>query len=279
MERPDQEIAVFESDPISLAAASLLLQARSLTTSQILIDQARGALKREYQSIADVIESQRDNDAEARIQSLLRWEPLGLHLIDPWQVVLAGPPNAGKSSLLNKLLGYERTIVHESAGTTRDLIPESTSLGGWPVVLIDSAGVRETSDAIERRGVSSSFEAISKADAILLLVPRDTGWSEEHDRIMAYASDRRLLVVHTKCDLGQAQAIVPEALHRSVEVSIHNPMSIASLMKEIEEILVPVSPRRGAPVPFLPDHFNKLRMCLERLRSGLRSQAIECIAI
>lgn len=279
MERPDREIALFETDPISSAATSMLLQARSLATSQILIDQARGALKREYESIGHAIQSQRDDEAEARMQTLLEWEPLGLHLIDPWQVVLAGPPNAGKSSLLNKLLGYERTIVHESAGTTRDLIPEATSLGGWPVVLIDSAGVRETSDAIEQRGVSSSFDAIAKADAILLLVPHDTGWSDEHDRIMAHAFNKRLLVVHTKCDLGQSKAILPELSHRSVEVSIHDTTSIARLMKAIENILVPAVPKRGAPVPFLPEQFNKLRTCLRSLHSGLRSQALEAIVI
>lgn len=276
MDRPDQELAVFESDAISLDATNLLLQARSLAVSQILIDQARGALTREYRSIASAIQSRRDDEAEARIQSLLQWEPLGLHLIDPWQVVLAGPPNAGKSSLLNQLLGYERTIVHETAGTTRDLIPESTSLGGWPVVLIDSAGVRETSDAIEQRGVSSSFEAISKSDAILLLVPQDTGWSGEHDRILEHASNKRLLVVHTKSDLDRRDGNLSNASHRSIQVSIHDPKSIALLIKEIEDMLVPVAPARGSPVPFHPEHFRKLRDSLRLLMSGARTEAIEC---
>ncbi|AMV34016.1 tRNA modification GTPase MnmE [Pirellula sp. SH-Sr6A] len=277
IESPVDSFQFFESDAFSMEATRCLLHASSLAVTRILIDQARGALSREIQSISTAILQSRDADAETCLQNLLRWEPLGLHLVEPWKVVLAGPPNAGKSSLLNKLLGYDRTIVHASAGTTRDLIPESTSLGGWPVVLTDSAGVRETDDAIEQRGVASSLEAVSQADAILLLVPRDTGWSDEHERILACALGKRFLLVLTKCDLANDHCDLPSVSHPGVQVSIHDPMSIEQLMSKIEALLVPQIPPKGTPIPFLPHHFDRLRECLQMLQSGQRAEALRSL--
>jgi tRNA modification GTPase len=274
---PDDTFRFFEPDAFSVDATRSLLQAKSLAVTRILIDQARGALAREIQTIRQSIHQNRDPDAMSRLQNLLHWEPLGLRLVEPWQVVLAGPPNAGKSSLLNKLLGYDRTIVHASAGTTRDLIPEATSLGGWPVVLTDSAGVRETDDAIEQQGVASSLEAVARADAILLLVPRDTGWSDDHERILARTSGKRLLVVHTKCDLANQDVSPPPDSVPCVHVSIHDPSSMNRLMSRIEDLLVPKIPPKGTPIPFLPNHFDRLRNCLQMLQSGLRAEALRSL--
>ena len=87
------------------------------------------------------------------------------------RVVLAGAPNAGKSSLLNALLGTRRAIVSETAGTTRDAIEEWVEIGGWPVRLIDTAGLRATSDAVEAEGVARATALIDAADLVLRLVP------------------------------------------------------------------------------------------------------------
>ena len=87
------------------------------------------------------------------------------------RVVLAGAPNAGKSSLLNALLGTRRAIVSEAAGTTRDAIEEWVEIGGWPVRLIDTAGLRAASDAVEAEGVGRATALIDAADLVLRLVP------------------------------------------------------------------------------------------------------------
>ena len=87
------------------------------------------------------------------------------------RVVLAGAPNAGKSSLLNALLGTRRAIVSEAAGTTRDAIEEWVEIGGWPVRLIDTAGLRAASDAVEAVGVARATALIDAADLVLRLVP------------------------------------------------------------------------------------------------------------
>ena len=88
-------------------------------------------------------------------------------------VVIAGPPNAGKSSLLNALLGESRAIVSATPGTTRDSIEEWLDIDGWPVRLVDTAGLRETGDAIEGEGVARARELLKKADIVLNLTPAD----------------------------------------------------------------------------------------------------------
>ena len=90
--------------------------------------------------------------------------PLGLHLARPWQVVVAGPPNVGKSSLINALAGYPRAIVHWAPGTTRDAVTVETVLDGWPVELCDTAGLRTAGDAVERAGIELARRKMAQAE-------------------------------------------------------------------------------------------------------------------
>ena len=106
-------------------------------------------------------------------------------------VVLAGPPNAGKSSLLNALLGERRAIVSEVAGTTRDSIEEWLDVGGWPVRLVDTAGIRRTADAVEAEGVERAEELVARADLVLALDMDVPG----------------ALRVHSKCDLARGDGL------------------------------------------------------------------------
>ena len=111
-------------------------------------------------------------------------------------MVLAGPPNSGKSSLLNALLGERRAIVSDAAGTTRDSIEEGMSIGGWPVRLVDTAGLRATSDAIEAEGVERAEALIAGADIVLAL---------DCDRPGA-------IRLHAKCDLGPGDGLPVSSL-------------------------------------------------------------------
>ena len=110
-------------------------------------------------------------------------------------VVLVGAPNAGKSSLLNALLGESRAIVSPIAGTTRDTIEEWLDLGGWPVRLVDTAGLRKTDDAIEAEGVRRAEDLIAKADVVVRLV--EVGGGEDVSEV----EDVSEIVVLSKCDL------------------------------------------------------------------------------
>ncbi len=101
------------------------------------------------------------------------------------QVVLAGQPNVGKSSLLNRLAGEERAIVTDIAGTTRDALREAIQIEGVPIHVIDTAGLRETGDAIERIGIERSWSEIARADVVLHLLDIRLGWTQDDDVIEA----------------------------------------------------------------------------------------------
>ncbi|THB71865.1 MAG: tRNA uridine-5-carboxymethylaminomethyl(34) synthesis GTPase MnmE [Gammaproteobacteria bacterium] len=104
---------------------------------------------------------------------LLNRAKQGRLLRDGMNIVLAGSPNVGKSSLLNKLAGYDAAIVTDIAGTTRDTLKEHISIDGMPVHIIDTAGIRETDDVVEKEGMKRTWSAIEKADRILLIIDSD----------------------------------------------------------------------------------------------------------
>ena len=121
-------------------------------------------------------------------------------------VVLAGRPNAGKSSLLNRLAGMDIAIVTEIPGTTRDAIRQSISLNGMPVHLIDTAGLRESTDPVEQIGIARAWSAMESADLAVLLLDAQTGETAEDRAIVNRLPEGlRILRVHNKCDLtGEA---------------------------------------------------------------------------
>ncbi|PBJ84209.1 tRNA uridine-5-carboxymethylaminomethyl(34) synthesis GTPase MnmE [Lysobacteraceae bacterium NML93-0399] len=139
----------------------------------------------------------------------------GRRLRDGLHAVIVGPPNAGKSSLLNALAGVERAIVTDIAGTTRDLLHETLRIGGVELTLVDTAGLRSEGDAIEREGMRRARAELQRADlALVVLDGRDaaTGWAQVEDAITGVA-DR--IVVHNKADLQDAPARAGDALQVS----------------------------------------------------------------
>lgn len=120
------------------------------------------------------------------------------------KVCIAGRPNVGKSSLLNALLGEERAIVTSKPGTTRDVIEESINLGGLPVVLWDTAGIRPTDEEVEKIGVDFSLKQLKRADAILVVLDGSTPLSQEDCLVLGAVKDKKCLVIINKNDLPQA---------------------------------------------------------------------------
>ncbi len=106
-------------------------------------------------------------DLTAKVEEVLRSARTGRLLRDGMQLVIAGRPNAGKSSLLNALTGEETAIVTQIAGTTRDLLRERIDLDGLPVHIVDTAGLRDSRDIVEQEGVRRARDAISQADHAL----------------------------------------------------------------------------------------------------------------
>ena len=141
------------------------------------------------------------DEAVVLLSQLIKEGSAGRILREGFRVALMGAPNAGKSSLLNALLGFDRAIVTGKEGTTRDLLEESASLDGAPLRLIDMAGIRETADEVEQIGVALAKEALRGADLILLLLDGSMPIPENAAELFEEVKGRPVLALRTKSDL------------------------------------------------------------------------------
>ncbi len=231
-------------DPIQSAALVALAEARTARTAAILLDQYHGALRRAIQGIRHSLETGDLQGARREIDRLLRRASLGQHLTRPWQVVLTGPPNVGKSSLVNALLGYPRAIVDPLAGTTRDVVTATTALDGWPVEFSDTAGVRPSNTPLEEAGMLLAEEQAAKADLLVVVLDACRGRCAEQEGLVRSRPDA--LVVYNKKDLvaeGDPRA------YPGLLASAHSGEGILELAGAIWRRLVPDPPNPGDAVP------------------------------
>ena len=153
------------------------------------------------------------------------------------QVVIAGKPNAGKSSLLNALAGVERAIVTDIAGTTRDVLHEKISLNGLPITLTDTAGLRETGDIVEKEGIRRAIKEIEQADLLLLVYDLNQGDDPlklAQEYFAEHIEPRRLMLIGNKCDLtGQLAEISDFQGFRHITVSAKQEMGVQVLVDAI----------------------------------------------
>lgn len=119
-------------------------------------------------------------------------------------LAIVGRPNVGKSSLFNRLVERERAIVTATPGTTRDLVSETVAIGGIPVKLVDTAGIREALDEAESMGIRKSMEALADADLVLVVLNASQGETTEDAELLRQAEGRPVIVVGNKCDLGSS---------------------------------------------------------------------------
>ncbi len=141
------------------------------------------------------------SEAERALSSLIAQGKTGRVLREGLRVALVGRPNAGKSSLMNALLGYPRAIVTPQAGTTRDVLEEQLSLDGVPIRLFDTAGLRETEDEAEREGVSRAFNAMQRADLVLLLLDGSAPLTTQDQSLLEQTRNIKRILLQTKVDL------------------------------------------------------------------------------
>jgi tRNA modification GTPase len=243
-----ESFAQTQTDPIDTEATLELLKAKTLRTARILMDQKRGALRDAFNEIDRALERADLPEARRLAEELKFWNSVGKHLTAPFDVLLCGPPNVGKSSLLNRILGYRRAIVHDQAGTTRDLLVEETSIEGWPVRIQDSAGIRTSGDLTEQLGVQRAIQASSSADLQLILVDPAEGWTGAHQGLLDCKPQKSMLVL-TKADLGLPR---PNSLPAcpSLSVSAQTGEGIDELLEAIARGLVPVEPSENQAVLF-----------------------------
>lgn len=143
-------------------------------------------------------------DMERRLDDMLAESKSGRMMRDGVMAAIAGTPNAGKSSLLNRFLETERAIVTDVPGTTRDVIEEWITIQGVPICLVDTAGIRSTDDTVEQIGVRRAKEYMDRADIILVVVDQSRPLQEEDRQILETARGRQALIVLNKEDLQPA---------------------------------------------------------------------------
>ena len=183
--------------------------------------------------------------ARGRIRALLDSYASGRVAARGVPCAIVGSPNVGKSTLLNALVGYERAIVTDIPGTTRDTVEERCTLGGVLLRLIDTAGLRETEDAVERIGVERSRAAMEQAGLILVVVDQSVGLTDEDRALAAQAAALApTILVWNKSDLNSAPA--PELEVPVVELSAREGRGMEQLGRLVRELLPPVSGEEGA---------------------------------
>lgn len=268
-----------------------LVEATTLYQARVAAQQLEGSVSRRIQPLKEQllelislleagIDFAEDDIAVAPASEILRRiEPIkdglqklvatfasGKLVFQGFTLAITGRPNVGKSSLFNRLLEQDRAIVTEIPGTTRDLVSESTSIGGVPVKLVDTAGIREGKDLVESLGIERTYQAMADADLTLLVLDLSVGTTGEDSALMQKLSGRRPLVVGNKSDLAFS------GTNGLIAVSALTGEGIDNLRNAIFERLAPgglASPESGTITNIR--HEALLRESLEALANACRA--------
>ena len=293
-------------DPIRAAAQIALAEAPTARTAAILLDQYHGALSAAIQRAAAHLAATDWPEAAATIDRFQSYRDVGLHVTTPWRVVLTGPTNVGKSSLINALAGFERAIVSHQPGTTRDIVTTVTAVDGWPVELADTAGLRDTVDELESAGIALAASRTAAADLVVVVHDATEPIDDRaagRDPIEALRSQlrrtTRVLNVINKIDLipaanrpgatGPGATGFASAFGRFQDRHGQTPAAplltsavsgagIAELVAHIGRSLVPSAPPAGAAVPFTPEQLAALdaaRTAIDRRDAPATMAALE----
>jgi tRNA modification GTPase len=234
-------------------------------------------------------------DGLAAIDALLsRWRTCGRFLADPPRIVIAGRPNSGKSTLLNRLVGAERAITSAAPGTTRDYVEAEAALQGAPVVLVDTAGLREAGGEVERQGVERARRELARAAAVIYLIDAAEGATPEDEAVLTSLGARALAVLN-KIDAAGAKkgavpffapaekGTVPFSQRREKGTAPFSALAISALTGEgvpglVAAVLEKVgwrAPGPGAAVPFAADQAEALQAAREFLAAGRTNEAAQ----
>lgn len=268
-------------DPLSVAAQRALMQATTEQAALILLRQAQGALRRELLRIEALL-AEESSEAASALQHLRNSYAWGKFLTEPYQVVLCGPPNVGKSSLINALVGYERAIVQDQPGTTRDVVTTYCVVNGWSVALSDTAGLRSSPDPLESEGIFRANARMEQADLLIVV-----GTSDQSAANLAHFQVRpqqRLLWVQNKIDLAppsttalQARSLSPLGTEANpLPVSAITGQGLAELRSALSEALDGQCEQQG-PVLFARHQFQIVTQAVEFLRQEQSAEAIEIL--
>ena len=167
-----------------------------------------------------------------KLLNILKLSEDGKVLKDGIKTVILGKPNVGKSSLLNALLEEEKAIVTDVKGTTRDIVEGSIIVGGVKLNLIDTAGVRDSNDIVEKIGIEKSIKLIEEAELVLLVLDASEELSEEDKFLLAKTKDKKRIVIMNKDDLNKNNSYNEEV----IKISAKNNIGIEDIKEKIKEL-------------------------------------------
>ncbi len=289
----------FESDPICGMAANVLAHTTTTRTAAIALDQYQGAFSAFLRQAEALIIAGAFDRARQRIGDCLRHADVGRHLAVPWRAVIAGAPNVGKSSLVNAVAGYQRSVVSPTPGTTRDVVTAQLAVDGWPVEVVDTAGLRVGGEALEELGIDQARAAVAEADLVIWLMDASTEpvWPDDALRNLS-----QLRVVVNKIDLqatwdgdeatrplpfsppprigegGTGMSFSPSPLRGEglLRLSAKTGQGVPDLVALLGTWLVPDPPPAGSAVPFTRDLIESL-LEADRLLAGASAASAESV--
>ncbi len=259
-------------------ALDLLPGVRTLAAAELLLEQGQPEEATGLAGWAEAAVQGSPPPTLAELRAIRARGPAARGLLEPKRVVLAGVPNAGKSTLFNYLLGGERVVIDAAAGTTRDVIEEPAVIGAYPILLSDGAGLRGAGDELEREGVLRMREAIARADLVVFLEPPNA--SAESRAEERRIRDRcAMLKVYSRSDerRGAAGSAAP-ALADGIAVSVLAGKGLHALEAGILRALFGAEdPPRGVPAPFLPRHEAILAAAEAEMGAGAPPRALAAL--
>ena len=173
---------------------------------------------------------------EKSINNLLKNSKKGLIVKNGLKISIVGKPNVGKSSILNLLLNEEKAIVTNIKGTTRDIVEGSLMIEGVKIDILDTAGIHETNDIVEKIGVEKSIQAISNSDLVLFVVDSESGFDHEDMRVLDKITNKNILVIYNKSDKNKNYICNKLSNYESINMSTFEKNSVNKLEEKISRI-------------------------------------------
>ncbi len=210
-----------------------------LTALRMYVEAAIDFPEEEIDFLAEGEVSEQLRELQLQLEALLAGTQQGILLREGMTVVIAGQPNAGKSSLLNALAGSDTAIVTDIPGTTRDLLREQIAIDGMPLHIIDTAGLRESTDPVEQEGIRRAWAAIEAADRVLLLLDDRHGVGKAEEAIRArLPSHLPITLVHNKIDLsGHPVGLFEGPFGPTLYMSAHTHAGLDLLRRHLKEAM------------------------------------------
>ncbi len=208
---------------------------------------------------------------EEQILDIRKTADTGMTIKNGCRVVILGKPNVGKSSIMNALLNYNRAIVTDIKGTTRDTLEETFTYNGVKFIIVDTAGIRESDDTVEKIGVDRSVEAINMADIVLLILDGSCELSEDDQKIINLIKDKKVLVVVNKNDLGQKLDTSKLPFNNVITTSALLKNGINDVKQKLFDMMIDEKIMNSSVIITNTRHINALDRALESLKNVIES--------